>query len=192
MPSSAPRRFVLLDRDGTINVERNYLSDPDQLALYPGVGPALRRLSDLGFGIAVVTNQSGIARGYFDLAQLERVHERLRALLAEFGVTIDGIFCCPHAPDAGCDCRKPLPGMIEQAVAALGFDPKQAFMVGDKAIDVELGQGVGAKSILVRTGYGHEQEANCAADAVVDDLPAAVAWIERSVGTAKAAERLEQ
>lgn len=169
------KRFVLIDRDGTLNVEKNYLSDPDQLELYPGAGAALKRLQDAGFGIAVVTNQSGIARGYFDLDRLGQVHDRLRALLAAEGVTLDGIYLCPHGPDDDCRCRKPLPGMIEQAVAEHGFDPARAVMIGDKDADVELGKGVGAATILVRTGYGAKTETKgCRADHVVDDLPAAV------------------
>ena len=182
---SPARRFVLLDRDGTINVERDYLSHPDQLALYPGVGAALRRLRDLGFGIAVVTNQSGVARGYFDLATLSRIHDRLAELLAAEGVGVDGVYLCPHGPHDDCGCRKPLPGMVEQAAAEHGFDPKQAFLVGDKAVDVDMAHAVGAKGILVRTGWGSkaEAEAKCAPDAIVDDLPAAVAWIERHLAS---------
>ena len=164
------KRFVLIDRDGTINVEKHYLSDPDQLELYPGVGAALKRLQDAGFGLAVITNQSGVARGYFDLARLEQIHDRLRALLAAEGVTVDGIYICPHGPEDKCTCRKPLPGMVEQAVAEHGFDPAQAFMIGDKEVDVELGHAVGAVSFLVRTGHGEEHAPNSKADHVVDDL----------------------
>lgn len=171
------KRFVLIDRDGTLNVEKHYLSDPDQLELYPGVGAALKRLQDAGFGIAVVTNQSGIARGYFDMARLEQIHDRLRALLAAQGVTVDGIYICPHGPDDDCTCRKPLPGMVEQAVAELRFDPAQAYMIGDKEVDVELGHAVGAVSFLVRTGHGAKFVAGTKADHVVDDLAAAVAVI---------------
>jgi D-glycero-D-manno-heptose 1,7-bisphosphate phosphatase len=180
-----PRRFVLLDRDGTVNVEVDYLSDPDQLVLYPGVGAALQRLSQLGFGLVVLTNQSGVARGYFDLATVERVHERLHNLLAAEGVKLDGVFICPHGPDDACACRKPLPGMVEQAVRELQFDPRQAFVVGDKAADVDLAAAVGATGILVRTGWGAKAEAEgkCRPAAIVDDLPAAVAWIEQAVAS---------
>ena len=158
------KRFVLIDRDGTINVEKHYLSDPDQLELYPGVGAALRRLQECGLGLAVITNQSGLARGYFDLARL-----------AAEGVTLDGIYLCPHGPDDDCACRKPLPGMVDQAVAEHGFDPARAYMIGDKEVDVELGRGVGAATFLVRTGHGRKAEAKGSrADHVVDDLPAAV------------------
>lgn len=168
MPQSRP--FVLIDRDGTLNVEKHYLSDPDQMELLPGAAAALRRLRDAGFGIAVLTNQSGIARGYFSLDRLEEVHARLRALLAAKGVELDGIYLCPHGPDDDCDCRKPLPGMVLQAVAEHGFDPRRAFMVGDKEVDVEMGLAVGATTFLVRTGHGHKFVAGTKAHHVVDDL----------------------
>lgn len=172
------RRFVLIDRDGTINVDKHYLSQPEQLELLPGTGEALRVLKAAGFGICVVTNQSGIGRGYFGLAELERVHARLHALLGAEGVTIDGIYLCPHGPDDDCACRKPLPGMIEQAVAEHGFDPASAIVIGDKEADVGLGRGVGATTFLVRTGYGRATEAKgTQADHVVDDLLAAARMI---------------
>lgn len=174
------KRFVLIDRDGTLNVEKNYLSDPAELELIPGAGAALKRLRDAGFGIAVVTNQSGIARGYFDLDRLAQIHARLGELLAAEGALVDGIYLCPHGPDDDCACRKPLPGMIEQAAAEHGFDPARAVVIGDKEADVELGRGVGATTILVRTGYGRKTEAKGSrADHVADDLPAAVDIILR-------------
>lgn len=185
-PSTAPtRRFVLLDRDGTLNVERDYLSDPAQLDLIAGVGPALARLRALGFGLVVLTNQSGVARGYFDLDTVARVHERLAAMLAAEGVALDGLYFCPHGPEDGCACRKPRPGMVERAAADLGFDPGQSFMIGDSPVDIALGRAVGAIPLLVRTGWGRrtEAEGKCDPAAILDDLPAAVAWIERSVGS---------
>jgi D-glycero-D-manno-heptose 1,7-bisphosphate phosphatase len=176
------RPFILLDRDGTLNVERNYLSDPDQLELIPGVAEALKRLRELGYGLAVVTNQSGIGRGYFTLERVGEIHDRLRALLAEGGASIDAIYLCPHAPDMPCDCRKPLPGMALQAQAEFGFDPKQAIVIGDKKVDIDLGRAIGATSILVRTGWGRDAEkaGDSSPDAIVDDLPAAVRWIEEN------------
>jgi D-glycero-D-manno-heptose 1,7-bisphosphate phosphatase len=170
---TSPRRFVLIDRDGTLNIEKHYLSDPDQMELQPGAGAALRRLREAGFGIAVVTNQSGIARGYFDRARLDAIHARMNLLLAAEGASVDGIYICTHGPGDDCTCRKPLPGMIDQAVAELGFDPSQAFMIGDKEVDVELGLAVGATTFLVRTGHGMKHEAGTKAHHVVDDLPAA-------------------
>ncbi len=180
------RRYVLLDRDGTINVEKHYLSDPNLLELYPGAGTAMRALRDHGFGLAIVTNQSGIARGKITLAQLDQIHTKLVAMLAEDGVTIDGIYFCPHGPDENCACRKPLPGMIEQAARELDFDPAKAFMIGDKGIDIELGRGVGATTVLVRTGYGAETEREHRADPdfIADDLPAAARWIIASAEAA--------
>ena len=173
------RRYVLLDRDGTINVDRHYIADPALVELFPGVGAALRELRAAGFGLAAVTNQSGVARGKITPAQLEQVHARLGELLAAEGVTLDGIYICPHGPGDGCDCRKPLPGLITRAARDLGFDPKESIVIGDKGIDIKLGEGVGATTILVRTGYGAETERDRLADPdfVADDLPAAARWI---------------
>jgi D-glycero-D-manno-heptose 1,7-bisphosphate phosphatase len=178
------KRFVLIDRDGTINVEKHYLSDPDQLELYPGVGNAIRRLNMLGLGVVVVTNQSGIARGYFDLTRLEEIHDRLYRLLEAEGAMIDGLYICPHGPDDDCPCRKPLPGMVDQAVADHHFDPAQSFMIGDKEVDVEMGHAVGAKSFLVRTGHGPKFVEATKADYVVDDLAQAVDVIEKMLACA--------
>lgn len=169
--------FVLIDRDGTINVERHYLSAPDQLELIPGTGAAIRALNHAGLGVAVITNQSGIARGYFDLDRLGQIHDRLTEMLRAEGASLDGIYICPHGPDEACDCRKPLPGMAEQAMAAHGFDPTQSFMIGDKEVDVEMGLAIGATTFLVRTGYGKKHEATTKAHHVVDDLAQAVAII---------------
>ena len=127
------RPFVLLDRDGTLNVEKHYLSDPEQLELYPGTGAALRRLRELGYGLAVLTNQSGVGRGYFGLDAVERVHQRLREMLAAEGASVDGFFICPHGPDEACDCRKPLPGLARQAMEQFGFDPKQTIMIDNSS-----------------------------------------------------------
>lgn len=182
----AARRYVLLDRDGTVNIDRHYIADPELVELFPGVGAALRELSGNGFGLAVVTNQSGIARGKITPDQLEQVHARLGAVLAAEGVTLDGIYVCPHGPNDGCDCRKPLPGLIVRAARELGFDPAESFVIGDKGIDIDLGRNVGATTILVRTGYGAETERDRLAepDQTVDDLPAAARWILGQTGKA--------
>jgi len=177
---STPRPFILLDRDGTLNVEVNYLSDPAQLKLLPGVSGALKRLRELGYGLAVVTNQSGVSRGYFTLETAELINQRLRRMLAEDGAAVDAVYLCPHGPEDGCDCRKPLPGMARQAQAEFGFDPAQAIVIGDKKADIDLGRAIGATTILVRTGWGADAEkaGDTEPDAIVDDLPAAVRWIE--------------
>ena len=176
-----PRRFVLLDRDGTINRERHYLSDPEQLELCPNAGPGLRRMLELGLGLVVVTNQSGIARGYFSEARLREIHDRLRQLLRLEGVLLHGIYSCPHAPDEGCPCRKPGTGLAERAAADFGMDLSDCFMIGDKACDIELGRAVSATTLLVRTGYGKESEATTTAEHVVDDLLEAAKVIERTL-----------
>lgn len=177
-----PRRYILLDRDGTINVDAHYLSDPDGVALLPGAAEGLRRMMAIGFGLVVLTNQSGIGRGYFDAARLAQVHARLIEVLRGQGVELAGIYVCPHGPRDDCACRKPLTGLVEQAVAELGLDPAMGFMIGDKAADVDLGCAVGARTILVRTGYGAEVErlAKARPDWVVDDLIGAASIIEQA------------
>ncbi|HEX8674364.1 MAG TPA: HAD family hydrolase [Longimicrobium sp.] len=182
-PPGGPGRLVMLDRDGTINVERHYLSDPAELELLPGAAEGIRSLRQAGLRVAVVTNQSGLARGYFDAATLGRIHARLRLLLEEQGASLDGIFVCPHHPDDACRCRKPGPGLAEQAAAACNAELPRSFVVGDKACDVELGSGVGATTILVRTGYGDgvHREGSVRADYVAGDLAEAAEIIRALV-----------
>lgn len=170
-----PRRFVVLDRDGTIIVERGYLADPDLVQLIPGVGQGLRKLRELGLGLAVITNQSAIGRKYFDQARLEQIHRRLAELLSAERVELDAIYVCPHTPDDGCQCRKPLPGLLELASREQNFDPARSFVIGDKPCDIELGQRCGATTFLVRTGYGAEYAVadTVTPDYVVDDVAGA-------------------
>lgn len=143
------RRFALLDRDGTLIVERHYLADPREVELLPGVAAGLRQLRQLGLGLVVITNQSGVGRGYYTLEQVEQVHRRLGQLLAAEGVGLDGIYLCPHTPETGCECRKPRPGLVEKAARELDFDPQQCFVAGDRSCDVELGRRIGATTFLV-------------------------------------------
>ena len=178
------RRFVVLDRDGTIIVERHYLSDPRQVELIPGAASGLRQLSEMGLGLVVITNQSAIGRGFFDKEQLDRIHQRLHNLLEQEGVHLDGIYVCPHIPEDNCSCRKPQPGLVELAAQELNFDPSDSFVIGDKACDIELGRRIGATTFLVRTGYGAEvvADAMITPDYVVDDVQAAVPVIQRILG----------
>lgn len=173
------RRFVALDRDGTLIVERHYLADPAKVELLPGVARALILLEQAGLGRIVVTNQSAMARGILDRPTLDAIHARMIELLAAEGASVDAIYFCPHGPDDDCRCRKPRPGMLEQAARELGFEPAEAFVVGDKACDTGLGRAVGARSLLVKTGYGAalatKGEIDC--DHVADDLVAAAEWI---------------
>ena len=174
-----PRRFVLLDRDGTLIALEHYLADPDAVVLLDGAAAGVRRLVALGLGVVIVTNQSAIARGILDERGLAAIHARLTERLASEGVRVDGIFHCPHHPDDGCACRKPERGMVDRAEAVLGFDPAECFVVGDAASDIELGRRLNATTILVRTGNGAETEASGAPfDHVVDDLGSASALIE--------------
>jgi D-glycero-D-manno-heptose 1,7-bisphosphate phosphatase len=170
--SGGRRRAAVLDRDGTIIAERHYLSDPDQVELLPGAIEGLRSLRHQGFDLVVVTNQSGLSRGYFDQARLDEIHARLKAELASAGVWLDAIFVCPHLPSDDCECRKPRPGLVHTAAARLGFDPQSALVVGDKACDIALGQAVGATTFLVQTGYGKEtaDSGKVQPDFVVADL----------------------
>jgi D-glycero-D-manno-heptose 1,7-bisphosphate phosphatase len=172
---------ILLDRDGTLIREREYLADPAGVELLPGAVEGLRRFRDLGCPVLVLTNQSGVARGYFTLREVDSIHTRLDELLAAQGVSVDGYFVCPHGPDDGCDCRKPLPGLIRQAAARFEFDAISAVVIGDKISDLQLGRAIGGRAILVRTGYGRASEPQAAglAHAVVDDLSAAAEWLEQ-------------
>lgn len=182
------RRAVVLDRDGTINVERAYLADPAQVELLAGVAEGLRHLDRLGLQLIVVTNQSGVGRGYFTAATLDRIHDRLAECLAAEGVRLSGIYVCPHVPGDGCRCRKPGPALLELAARERDFDPRDAFVIGDKASDIELGRRAGSTTLLVRTGYGAATAAagEAAADHVVDDLRAAARVIEGLIASGEA------
>jgi len=178
------QRFALVDRDGTINEERHYLATPDEVALIPGSADALVRLRDLGFGIVVVTNQAEVGRGNLALAELGRINDRLRVLLAENGARVDAIEVCPHRPEDGCDCRKPKPGMALRAADRFGFAPDASVVIGDHLADLGMGRAIGATTILVRTGHGAEAEpkTGALADHVADDLADAVTIIAALVG----------
>ncbi len=160
-------KAVFLDRDGTVNEEVGYLRNLEDLRLIAGAGPAIKRLNDAGLLVVLVTNQSGIARGYFSESLLHEIHGRLEQMLRDEGARLDAIYYCPHHPSAGnshytreCDCRKPGTGLIDRASLDLDIDVRQSYVIGDKWSDVELGQRAGAHSILVRTGYGAEAEGN--------------------------------
>ena len=173
-------RLVLLDRDGTINVEKDHLADPDEIELLPNAAEGIRRMRAQGLSVAVVTNQSVIARGYCDWQTLDAIHARLSALLAEQGAEVDRIYVCPHHPDDQCDCRKPQPGLARAAARDFGVDLQTAVVVGDKPCDIDLGRSVGARTILVRTGYGARfASQGTGADHTVADLLEAADLIGR-------------
>ena len=152
-------RAVFLDRDGTLVHPRHYPSRPDELRLYDGIGPELRRLQSAGFRLVVITNQSGIARGYFGEPELARMHEHLAGELARLGVRLDGVYFCPHHPDGAipelsiaCECRKPAPGMLLRAAGELALDLEHSWFIGDILDDVEAGNRAGCRTILVDLG----------------------------------------
>ena len=181
------KRAVFFDRDGTLNVDKDYLSDPAELALIPGTGPALRRLMDADYLLFVITNQSGIGRGYYTLADMHAVNERLCAELAKHGVRFEKIYFAPEAPDQPSRGRKPSPQFLFDARDEFGLDLAQSFMIGDKLIDLECGWNAGVRrSILVRTGYGSVVEKQIGAGprevAAVDDCAAAVKLILTPTG----------
>ena len=145
---------IFLDRDGTIIVERNYPSHPDQVALLDGAAAGLRAMARHGYPLVVVSNQSGIGRGYFSVEQANAVEERAIHLLASEGVAVAAWYRCPHAPGAGCECRKPAPGMVNAAVRDLDLDPARSFVIGDKWSDIELAALL-ARAASVTTRHGN-------------------------------------
>lgn len=185
------RPAVFLDRDGTLIEERGYVDRLDLLSLFPYTADALRLLNRAGFLTVVITNQSAIGRGIIDEAFLAKVHTVLDLRLSHGKAKIDAYYCCPHHPDAEvvayrqiCRCRKPGPGLIEQACRELHIDPARSVMVGDRWIDVRAGREAGVKTVLVRTGHGgHEADApppGVTADAILNNLMEAAGWILRT------------
>lgn len=185
------RRALFLDRDGTLNREVGVIHTPEALELIDGVPDALRRAGAAGFQTIVVTNQSAIALGQLDEAGLAGVHDRLRDLLYDDDVRLDAIYYCPHHPTDGtgrwtgpCECRKPSPGLLERAQREMGINLRESYMIGDRMRDVRAGLAAGSTALLVRTGFGKDEEAEalnadeaCAPAAILDNLPAAVDWI---------------
>jgi D-glycero-D-manno-heptose 1,7-bisphosphate phosphatase len=162
---------VFIDRDGTIIHDADYCSDARQVRLLPSVAEALKRLKSHGFRLIIITNQSGIGRGYFSLEQYRAVEAEI---LRQLGNNlVDATYFCPHMPDDGCTCRKPQSGMIVQAAREHGLDLRRSFLIGDKESDAECGQNAGIRTIRVRTGLDRKTT-NSVADWVVENLPAAV------------------
>lgn len=170
------QRAVFLDRDGTLIVDANYAKEPDQVHLMPGVVVVLAKLKEQGFRLVVISNQSGIARGYVTMEQAEAVHQRMVDVLAEQGIELDATYYCPHGPDEGCLCRKPRPGMIREATARFSIDLTRSFMVGDRPSDIQVGRNAGCRTILLRghpEAVGREREA----DAVAAEWPEVLEYI---------------
>ncbi len=179
MSAAHGARPVILDRDGTIVVDRGYLDDPQQLRFLPGAAEGLSMLHRAGHPLVVVSNQSGVGRGLFTLGRLQEVNRRLSAMLEAAGAPLSGIYYCPHRPEEGCDCRKPNTGLLRAAAAAVGFEPGNAIVIGDKSSDIELGRRVGATTILVSTGTSASDGQPVEPDHIVRDLLEAARIIER-------------
>lgn len=185
------RRAIFLDRDGTLCHEVGYVNHPERLQLMPGASDAVRQLREDGWAVVVVTNQAGVARGYFPRHVVDQAHAHLRAMLAREDATLDGVYACPHHPDVGgpgfhkdCECRKPRPGMLLRAREELDLDLARSYIVGDSFRDVGAGRNAGlAGTVLVRSGYGRGEllwkgpQAGVWPDHVADEIVGAIEWI---------------
>ncbi len=190
LPRVVGRPAVFIDRDGTLTEEVGYVNHPSRLRLLPRSAEAVRRLNEAGVAAVVTTNQAGVARGYFSETVLQQVNEALVAQLAREGARLDGLYVCAHHPTEGappfrmdCDCRKPKPGLLLRAARDLGLDLGASTVVGDKPSDLEVAHRVGARGVLVLTGYGlgeleyRRASFPVAPDHVAEDLLAAVDWV---------------
>ena len=184
------RRAIFMDRDGTVCEEVGYVNHLDRIRLLPRSAAAVRLANEAGFQTVIVTNQAGVARGYFDEELVHDVHDAVRRQLAEGGARVDGIYYCPHHPEVGaapyraeCDCRKPKAGMLLRAREEMGIDLAASYMVGDSVKDLGAGRAVGATTVLVLTGYGRGEFQHQShrwtvhPDHVSEDLQDAVQWI---------------
>lgn len=183
------RRAVFIDRDGTFNVLGNYINKVEDLDLIPGSDKAVKLARDAGFLVIVVTNQAGVARGYYSEEDVAIFHQNIQDVLARFGTKIDAFYYCPYHPIHGKgkylkddECRKPKPGMLLQAAKEHGIDLENSYMIGDNIGDIQAGQAAGCRTIMVRTGYGNEHqfkldELEEHVAAVTEDLLSAVEWI---------------
>jgi D-glycero-D-manno-heptose 1,7-bisphosphate phosphatase len=186
--SSRASIAVFLDRDGTLIEEVGYLDRPARVALFPWATDAVRALNLAGLRTVLATNQSGVARGFFTEATVDGVHRHIADRLALGGARIDAYYYCPHHPEGSvpeyarrCECRKPGRGLVDRAVRELGIDPGKSFTIGDRWLDVAMARTIGARGVLVRTGYGADEEqrapAGLSADAVANNLIEAASWI---------------
>jgi D-glycero-D-manno-heptose 1,7-bisphosphate phosphatase len=183
VPDGIARPAVFLDRDGTVTEEVGYLNHISRFKLLSGAAAAIRRLNQAQFPVVIVTNQSGVSRGYFPEALVREVHERMNVELRAAGARLDGVYYCPHVSADDCACRKPKTGMLEDAARGLGLNLRKSFVVGDRWGDIELAHVASARGILVRTGYGegelawHVKNWPHQPDFIAQDLAAAVDWI---------------
>ena len=170
---------VFLDRDGTINQDTGYIDSPERLFIIDGAASAIKRLNSKGFRVVVITNQSGVGRGYFTKEAADSVNKKLEEVLKREGAHLDGIYYCPHHPDDNCECRKPRIGLLEKAKNDLAIDFKKSYVIGDKGSDIEIAQSIGGKGILVLIGSGKDekQKLDHEPSYIATDLKDAVEWI---------------
>lgn len=175
-------RAVFFDRDGVINQEIGYLDSPAKVKIIPGVEKAIKFLNENNFKVVVITNQSGIARGYFSENTLNEINDFIESELAKEHAKIDAIYYCPHHPDDNCQCRKPKIGMIKKAEIELDIDLARSYLIGDKITDIETGVKAKLKNILLLTGYGKEEkeklkDLDIEVDYIAQDSLSAIEWI---------------
>ena len=176
-------KTVFIDRDDTLCKDVGYCSRPEDLELFPGAGEGIKLINDNGFKVVVITNQSGIARGYFNEETLKRIHEKMKNDLAVYGAHVDAIYYCPHHPDDGCECRKPAPKMGLQAIQDMDINPSKSFVIGDRLMDILFARNLGCRAILISNPKGLEelQKAGVCADYVASNLEEAAEWILEQV-----------
>ncbi|MFC1913742.1 D-glycero-beta-D-manno-heptose 1,7-bisphosphate 7-phosphatase [Chloroflexota bacterium] len=172
-------KAVFLDRDGTIVIEVNYCRHPEDIKLYPKAPQAIKMLNESGFKVILVTNQSGIARGYFNEDTLSQIHAKMLSDLSAHGAGIDAIYYCPHHPDDGCNCRKPQPGNLLQAAEDWDIDCRASFVIGDRLMDIELARNTDCRSVLVTNTRGLRELKNSDAqpDFIAHDIGEAAEWV---------------
>jgi len=172
-------KAVFVDRDDTINRDVRYCRRTEDFELLPTVGMGIRMLNQAGFEVVVITNQSGIARGYFSEEMLEKIHRKMAAELAKYGAHVDAIYYCPHHPDENCECRKPKPELAYQAIQDLHIDAQQSYVIGDRLMDVELARAIGCKSVMLPSEFGKEELKDCSVfpHYIASDFKSGASWI---------------
>lgn len=174
-------KAIFIDRDGTINVNFGYISNPSDFKAYPSVSKGIKLLRDNDFRIIVITNQSGIARGYFSEETLDKIHQRMENILAEQGAATDAIYYCPHHPNDKCNCRKPNTGLFEKAIEDFDIDVKNSFIIGDRMLDIEAGYKIGCKTVLIPEDKEkikkEMSKSDIDPDFICDDFLSGVKWI---------------
>ncbi len=172
-------RAVLLDRDGTIIRDAHYCSRVEDVELLPKAGEGLKLLSDCGFRLLVITNQSGLARGFFNEDTLGRIHQTMRVKLAAFGARLDAIYYCPHHPNDMCDCRKPNPKLVYQATKDWEIDLNESFVIGYRLTDIQMAKAVGCKAVMIESEYTENdlKGSSVVPDCIMPDIESAARWI---------------